>query len=214
MKKEEESEKVGVTRRDFLSATALAGAGLGTGALGIAPAFAAKQGQAGTVELGELDDYYGFWSGGHSGEVRILGLPSMRELMRIPVFNVESATGWGLTNESKQILAGGGGPYLNGDAHHPHMSMTDGRYDGKYVFIKNVNPDYPTRMRGVVEKCNFCAERLAVGELPACVEVSDGALAFGDLYDPESEVRQLIKENYTIRRKQTLGTEPSVYYIV
>jgi len=81
-------------------------------------------------------------------------------------------------------------------------------------FIAETNKAFPTRMKGVVEKCNFCAERLAVGKIPACVEVSDGALAFGDLYDPESEVRQLIKENYTIRRKQTLGTEPAVYYIV
>jgi Fe-S-cluster-containing dehydrogenase component len=50
--------------------------------------------------------------------------------------------------------------------------------------------------------------------MPACVEASNGAIAFGDLYDPESEVRELLKENYTIRRKQGLGTEPSVYYIV
>lgn len=81
-------------------------------------------------------------------------------------------------------------------------------------FIKERNPEFPTRMKGVVEKCNFCAERLAVGQLPACVEASDGAIAFGDLYDPESEVRELLKENYTIRRKQSLGTEPAVYYIV
>ena len=81
-------------------------------------------------------------------------------------------------------------------------------------FIKHVNDRFPTRMKGVVEKCNFCAERLAVGQLPACVEVSEGKLAFGDLYDPESEVRELIRTNFTIRRKQTLGTEPSVYYIV
>jgi molybdopterin-containing oxidoreductase family iron-sulfur binding subunit len=50
--------------------------------------------------------------------------------------------------------------------------------------------------------------------MPACVEASNGAIAFGDLDDPESEVRKLLRENYTIRRKQTLGTEPSVYYIV
>jgi molybdopterin-containing oxidoreductase family iron-sulfur binding subunit len=81
-------------------------------------------------------------------------------------------------------------------------------------FIKEQNKEFPTRMKGVVEKCNFCAERLAVGKIPACVEVSNGAIAFGDLYDPESEVRELLRTNYTIRRKQNLGTEPSVYYIV
>ncbi|MDA8139099.1 MAG: 4Fe-4S dicluster domain-containing protein [Desulfobacteraceae bacterium] len=79
---------------------------------------------------------------------------------------------------------------------------------------KEMNPKYPTRMMGVVEKCNFCAERLAVGQKPACVEVSNGAIAFGDLSDPNSEVRHLLRENFTIRRKQNLGTEPCVYYIV
>jgi len=69
-------------------------------------------------------------------------------------------------------------------------------------------------MKGVVEKCNFCAERLAVGKQPACVEASKGALVFGDLRDPDSEIRKVLKDNYTIRRKQELGTEPAVYYIV
>ncbi|MBC2756629.1 MAG: 4Fe-4S dicluster domain-containing protein [Desulfobacteraceae bacterium] len=80
--------------------------------------------------------------------------------------------------------------------------------------IKNENKEFPTRMKGVVEKCNFCAERLAVGKQPACVEVSKGALVFGDLSDPNSGVRKLLKENYAIRRKQNLGTNPSVYYLV
>jgi molybdopterin-containing oxidoreductase family iron-sulfur binding subunit len=39
-------------------------------------------------------------------------------------------------------------------------------------------------------------------------------LTFGDLYDDASKVRALIRTHYTIRRKQSLGTEPSVYYIV
>jgi molybdopterin-containing oxidoreductase family iron-sulfur binding subunit len=81
-------------------------------------------------------------------------------------------------------------------------------------FIEETNKSFPTRMKGVVEKCNFCAERLAVGKQPACAEASDGAIVFGDLHDPASEVRELLRTNYTIRRKQGLGTEPAVYYIV
>lgn len=81
-------------------------------------------------------------------------------------------------------------------------------------FIKETNLEFPTRMKGVVEKCSFCAERLAEGKLPACVEASNGILIFGDLDDDKSEVRQALRENYTIRRKQNLGTGPSVYYIV
>ena len=81
-------------------------------------------------------------------------------------------------------------------------------------FIEEINPNFPTRSKGVVEKCNFCAERLAKGEQPHCVEASEGAIVVGDLEDPESEVRALMNEHYTIRRKQSLGTEPSVYYVM
>ncbi len=75
-------------------------------------------------------------------------------------------------------------------------------------------PDFPTRMKGVVEKCNLCAERLAKGLQPACAEASKGAIAVGDLGDPHSNVRVLLEHNFSIRRKPSLGTEPSVYYIV
>jgi len=88
--------------------------------------------------------------------------------------------------------------------------------DGKTVVGGGkIDPKFPTRERGVVEKCNFCAERLAKGQIPACVEeCEDGALTFGDLNDPNSEVRKLLKENNTIQRKSELGTGPSVFYIV
>src|SRR5690554_7952201 len=132
----------GLSRRRFMGAAALAGVAGATG-LGSTimsrEAFAAAAKEAKNkihIEPGELDEYYGFWSGGHQGEVRVMGVPSMRELMRIPVFNVDSATGWGITNESKDIL-GRDKTYLNGDCHHPHVSMTDGRYDGKYLFIND-----------------------------------------------------------------------------
>ena len=81
--------------------------------------------------------------------------------------------------------------------------------------IDKIDPDYPTRMRGVVEKCTFCEERLARGEMPACVEACEyGALTFGDLEDPDSEVRELLNTHFTIRRKPGLGTQPSIFYIV
>jgi len=81
-------------------------------------------------------------------------------------------------------------------------------------YIKNENKDYPTREIGVVEKCLFCVERLAVGLMPACVEASQGAMAFGDLNDPKSQVREWLRANFAIRRKPYLGTNPQVYYIV
>jgi Fe-S-cluster-containing dehydrogenase component len=76
------------------------------------------------------------------------------------------------------------------------------------------NPEFPTRTKGVVEKCTLCYERLATGEIPACVKESNGGIVFGDLHDPHSEVRKIIETKYTIRRKPELGTNPSVYYVI
>jgi molybdopterin-containing oxidoreductase family iron-sulfur binding subunit len=79
--------------------------------------------------------------------------------------------------------------------------------------------DFPTRSRGVVEKCNFCVERIREGQIPACVEAAagvsgaEGAMVFGDLRDPHSEVNRLLEENNTIVRRHSLGTGPNVYYI-
>lgn len=81
--------------------------------------------------------------------------------------------------------------------------------------IKDIHDEFPTRMRGVVEKCTFCDERLARGQMPACsLACPANALVFGDLDDENSEIRKILAENFTIRRKPELGTNPEIYYIV
>lgn len=81
--------------------------------------------------------------------------------------------------------------------------------------IAAVNPDFPTRTKGVVEKCNFCEERLARGQQPACVDACpQKVFAFGNLADPDSAPRQLLRSRFAVQREPELGTGPSVYYLV
>ncbi|WP_267177773.1 TAT-dependent nitrous-oxide reductase [Sneathiella aquimaris] len=149
--KDETERMADVSRRSLLGGSAaIAGVGaLGGAALLSSPRAAQASSGNAAVAPGDLDEYYGFWSGGQSGEVRIMGVPSMRELMRIPVFNRCSATGWGQTDESVKILTehmlpkekefwkDKGGFPMNGDTHHPHMSFTDGKYDGRYIWVND-----------------------------------------------------------------------------
>ncbi len=82
-------------------------------------------------------------------------------------------------------------------------------------FVAHPTSDYPTRTKGVVEKCTLCEERLAVGRLPACVEACPArAMIFGDLDDRGSEIRRLLNERYAVRRKLELGTRPQVFYVI
>jgi nitrous-oxide reductase len=123
-----------------------------TGAAGTGAAAASHA--APHVPPGQLDDYYGFWSGGQSGEIRILGVPSMRELKRIAVFNADAATGWGHDDFSKKLLKG----RLTGDTHHVHLSYDGGTYDGRYVYVNDKAQARLARVRLDTFECDHIAE--------------------------------------------------------
>ena len=88
---------------------------------------------------GRLDDYVMFASGGHSGQVLVIGVPSMRLLKLIAVFTPEPWQGWGTGSIATQAALKDGEPYGRrttwGDTHHPALSETNGSYDGQFLFI-------------------------------------------------------------------------------
>ncbi len=89
---------------------------------------------------GRHDDYLIFSSGGQSGQVLVIGVPSMRLLKVIAVFAPEPWQGFGFDDHTKQVLAGGevdGKVLTCGDTHHPGLSETEGRYDGEWLFIND-----------------------------------------------------------------------------
>jgi nitrous-oxide reductase len=87
------------------------------------------------VAPGDLDTYYMFASGGHSGQVYVYGLPSMRHISTIPVYTPYPATGYGFDDESRAMLGG----LTWGDVHHPSLSETNGDYDGRWLFVNDMN---------------------------------------------------------------------------
>nr|WP_198683457.1 hypothetical protein [Peristeroidobacter agariperforans] len=88
-------------------------------------------------------------------------MPSGRLLKRIPVFNVDCLVGWGITNESKQIMGthpDGTLKYWTGDTHHVHPSYTDGTYDGRYLFVNDKIHGRIARVRLDTMECDKITE--------------------------------------------------------
>ena len=90
---------------------------------------------------GQTDPYIMFSSGGQSGQVYVIGVPSMRILKEIAVFTPQSWQGYGYGGSGDEILKGGympdGSEITWGDTHHPNLSETNGEYDGQFLFIND-----------------------------------------------------------------------------
>jgi len=87
---------------------------------------------------GKMDEFLMFTSSGHAGQVFVIGVPSMRVYRTIAVYTPEPWQGYGFSEETKAVLAGGninGKAIHHGDTHHIALSETDGVYDGQFCFI-------------------------------------------------------------------------------
>ncbi len=128
---------------------------------------------------GGRDKYIVFSSGGQSGQIMVYGVPSMRILKYIGVFTPEPWQGWGYDDDTKKILKQGwirGKEITWGDTHHPALSETDGKYDGKWLVINDkANPRL-----AVIDLSDFVTKQIVVNP----VFKSDHGGAF---FTPNSE---------------------------
>ena len=122
---------------------------------------------------GRTDEYMVFASGGHSGQVIVIGVPSMRILKYIAVFTPEPWQGYGFDEQTKGVLAEGkryGHDLAWADTHHPALSETGGAYDGKFLFIG----DKANARIAVIDLSDFATKQIVTSELIA----SDHGAAF------------------------------------
>ena len=131
------------------------------------------------VPGGKHDDYMIFASGGQSGQVLVIGVPSMRLLKVIAVFSPEPWQGYGYGGDGDKVLEAG---YQNGkkitwaDVHHPNLSETKGDYDGQFLFVN----DKANGRVAVVDLTDFATKQIVPNPLVA----SDHGGAF---VDPNTE---------------------------
>lgn len=115
--------------------------GLGYGCKGGAATAALASDAAKRVYVapGEKDEVYAFLSGGFSGQMSVYGIPSTRLFKIIPVFSVFPENGYGYDEETKNMLRTTHGYVPWDDSHHIEASMTDGKQDGRWLFLNANN---------------------------------------------------------------------------
>ncbi len=113
---------------------------------------------------GKRDEFLLFASGGHGGNLIVIGVPSMRILKYIGVFTPEPWQGYGYDEETKAILQAGspeGQALTWGDMHHPAFSETGGDYDGQFIFVN----DKANARLAVVDLRDFATKQIVRSDL-------------------------------------------------
>jgi len=155
------------------------------------------------VPTGKKDEYYIFASGGQSGNVNVIGVPSMRMLKVIGVFTPESWQGWGFGGEGDKVLDQGnqGNHKIRwADMHHPNLSETKGDYDGEFLFVN----DKANARVAVIDLKDFVTKQIVPNPLAASdhggafvtpnteyvIETSQYPAPLGREYAPLSEYKE------------------------
>ena len=97
------------------------------------------------------DEFYVFASGGQQGGLYVYGVPSMKYLSEIPIFVEDQAWGW--TSEDVEIRKMMTNPWTGelitrGDTHHPSLSKTNGKYDGRWKIVQILWQSHPPKPKG------------------------------------------------------------------
>jgi len=159
---------------------------------------------------GQKDEYLMFASGGHAGQIFVVGLPSMRLLRSIAVFTPEPWQGWGYGVGNKILEEGfpNGKSNLWGDTHHPALSETAGDYDGEFVFINDkINArvavidlrDWETKQ--IVKNPLTLSDHGGTFVTPNTEYIIEGgqyAVPWGSEYVPISEYKEQYKGSVTL----------------
>jgi nitrous-oxide reductase len=160
---------------------------------------------------GVKDKYVVFSSGGQSGQMIVYGVPSMRLLKYIAVFTPEPWQGYGYDKDSLEILRQGNirGREINwGDTHHPALSETDGKYDGKWLVINDkANPriavidleDFETKQ--IVPNPVFKSEHGGAFFTPNSehiLEAAQYAAPFDNEYHPIEDYKETYRGGVTV----------------
>ncbi|MCC6315547.1 MAG: Sec-dependent nitrous-oxide reductase [Thermomicrobiales bacterium] len=181
------------------------------------------------VPSGTYDETLIFASGGHSGQVLVIGVPSMRLLKQIAVFTPEPWQGYGFSDETRAVLEASAfddKPLTWGDTHHPALSETNGEYDGQFLFINDKAHarmavidlrDFETKQ--IVKNPHILSNHGGAFATPNTDYIIDGsqyATPFGWEYAPLSEYKEKYRGAMTLWKfdRETGRIDPALSFSI